>query len=150
MVQETMEARCEVEFPLEKRDMKLVERLGILGSFVALTRAKRRHREKKKFDRDGKWKLPPYGILKINMDGSSRGNPGLASIGEIGRDSLGSMIFLFSICKGIKTINLVEGLAILATLERAHALGWRRIIFEFDSQVLINLLSEQKVVDVSW
>ena len=55
MIQETVEARCEVEFPLGKRDTKLVERLGILRSSLALTRAKRRRREKQKIDRDGKW-----------------------------------------------------------------------------------------------
>lgn len=41
MVQETVEARCEVEFPLVKRDTDLVEGLGIQGSSLALARAKR-------------------------------------------------------------------------------------------------------------
>ena len=71
--------------------------------------------------------------MKINTDGSSRGNPGPASIGGIGRDSQGSVIFIISIYDGIQTINLVEGLAILATLEKAYALGWRRIVCESDS-----------------
>ena len=43
----------------------------------------------------------------------------------------------------------MEGLAILDALERAYALGWQRVICESDSQVLINFLIEQKVVDVS-
>lgn len=147
MVQETVEAKCEVELPLGKRDTELVERLGTLGSSLALTRAKRRYREKQKIDSVGKWQLPPNGVLKINTDRSSRGNPGSAGISGIGRDSLGSVIFVFSIYDGIQTINLVEGLA--AALEKAHALGWRRIVCESDSQVLINLLIEQKVADVN-
>ena len=108
----------------------------------ALTRAKRRRHEKKKFKRFGKWQPPSYGVLKINTDGSSRGNLGPSRIGGIGRDAMGSVIFIFSIYDGIQTINLVEGLAILATLEKAHALGWRRIVCESDSQVLINMLIE--------
>ena len=86
-----------MEFPLGKRDLELVERFGILGSSLAMSCVKRRSRGKQKFDRNGKWKLPPYGILKINTNGSSRGNLGLAGTGGIGRDSLGSVIFLFLI-----------------------------------------------------
>ena len=88
--------------------------------------------------------------MKINTDGSSRGNPGPAGIGGIGRDAMGSVIFIFSIYEGTQTINLVEGLAILAALEKAHALGWRRIVCESNSQVFINMLIEQKVADVNW
>ena len=41
MIQETVAAKCDVEFPLEKNDVELVERLGILGSSRALARDKR-------------------------------------------------------------------------------------------------------------
>ena len=41
MVQEIVVAKCDMEFPLEKRDVELVERLGILGSSMALARDKR-------------------------------------------------------------------------------------------------------------
>ena len=88
--------------------------------------------------------------MKINTDGYSRDNPGRASISGIGRDALGSVIFIFSIYDGIQTINLEEGLAILVALEKAYALGWRNFSCESDSQVLINLINEQKVVDVNW
>lgn len=56
----------------------------------------------------------------------------------------------FSIHKGVQTINLMEGLVILYGLEQAFELGWHRVICESDSQVLVNLLNAQKVVDVSW
>ena len=81
MVQEIVGARCEVELPLGKRDTELVERLGIMDFSLALTCAKRRGREKQKIDRNGKWQLPPYGILKINTYGSSKGNLGPAGTG---------------------------------------------------------------------
>lgn len=117
---------------------------------MVLTKAKRRCCEKQKVDRVGRWQLPPQGILKINTDGSSRGNPGLAGIGGIGKDAMGSVIFIFSLYEGIQTINLVEGLAILAALEKALALGWRYLVCESDSQVLINLINGQRMTDVSW
>ena len=142
MIQETVEAKCEVDFPLGKRETELVEKLGIMGSSLVFSRTKRRSHEKQKIDRVGRWQLPPQGVLKINTDGSSRGNPGPAGIGGIGRDAMGSVIFIFSIYDGIQTINQVEGLAILVALERAYALGWRNLACESDSQVLINLINE--------
>jgi len=32
------------------------------------------------------WKPPPYGFFKVNIDGASKGNPGLASFGGAIRD----------------------------------------------------------------
>ncbi|XP_059068873.1 uncharacterized protein LOC131859298 [Cryptomeria japonica] len=84
------------------------------------------------------------------MDGSSRGNPSPAGIGGIGRDSLGTIHFLFSICKGCHTNNLMEALAILFVVERACDLGWSTLICESDSQVVVNLLTQQHSTDVSW
>lgn len=100
--------------------------------------------------RVGKWFPPPVGILKINTDGSSKGNPGPARIGGVGRDSTGSVVFLFSSYEGTKTVNLMEGLAIFSALEQAYALGWRKVICESDSQVLVNFFKDRKVADVSW
>lgn len=150
MVQETVVAKCEVEFPLEKRDAEVAERLGIQGMSLAPACVKRGRHLKQKVHRSGCWQFPPFGVLKINTDGSSRGNPGPAGLGGIGRDSLGSVVFLFSIYEGVHTINLMEGMAILYAFEEAYDLGWRRVVCESDSQVLINLLIRQKVDDVSW
>ena len=44
----------------------------------------------------------------------------------------------------------MEGLAILYALKQAYALGWRKVICESDCQVLVNLLLERKILDVSW
>ena len=57
---------------------------------------------------EGHWTPPLYGALKINTDGSSRGNPGLAGIGGVVRCSFGDVQFFFSVHKGIYTNNLME------------------------------------------
>ena len=92
----------------------------------------------------------PYGVLKINIDGSSRGNLGLTSIGGAGRDVMGSVVFIFSVNKGVQTVNRMEGLAILYALKRAYALGWHKVICEADSQVLVNLILERNISNASW
>lgn len=104
---------------------------------------------KKRVQRVGRWLPPPNRFLKIITDGSSRENPGPARIGGVGRDSSGSVIFLFFIHEGVKTVNFMEGLAILYAIERALALGWRKVICESDSQILINLLNERKISDIN-
>ena len=62
------------------------------------------------------------GFMKINTDGSSRGNPGHAGIGGIGRDNAGGMVFLFSTYKGQYSNNLMEALAINTAIERGFSL----------------------------
>ncbi|XP_059064913.1 uncharacterized protein LOC131856963 [Cryptomeria japonica] len=84
------------------------------------------------------------------MDKSSRGNPGPAGIGGVGRDSLGTIQFLFNVYKGHHTNNLVEDLTILYAMEHACALGWGRVICESDSQVVVHLWSRQYLENVSW
>ena len=90
------------------------------------------------------------GILKINTDGSSQGNLDLASIGGFGHDSFGDIQFLFSKYKGYHTNNLMEALAILVVVEQCCLRGWKRIIYEIDSQVVVNLLHNRNLVHVDW
>ena len=95
MVHETVEAKSEIIFPLEKGDAEIVNRFGIQGISLASACIRRGRHGKHKIQRMGKWIPPPTGFLKINIDGSSRGNPGSAGIGRIGRDSSGSVVFYF-------------------------------------------------------
>ena len=117
-------------------------RLNIPPSHGNLLRKMCRH-PLRKINRVGKWSAPPQGILKINTDGSSKGNPGPAGIGGVGRDSKGDIQFVFSIYKGLQTNNLMEAIAILYVVKNACDLGWRRLICESDSQVVIRLLNQQ-------
>ena len=119
MVHETVEAKSEIVLPLEKGDAEIVNRFGIQGISLASACVRRGRHVKHKIQRMGKWLPPPAGFLKINTDGSSRGNPGSTGIGGIGRDSSGSMVFIFLANKGVQTVNRMEGLAILYALKRA-------------------------------
>lgn len=119
--------------PLEKGDVEMVDRFGIQGISLIFVCVRRGRQMKQKVQRMGRWLPPPTGFLKINTDGSSRGNPGSAGIGGLGRDPSGSVVFIFSANKGVQTVNRMEGLAILYALKCAYALGWRKVICEADS-----------------
>ena len=93
---------------------------------------------------------PPTRALKINTDGSSCGNHGHAGIGGIGRDNEGGMVFLFSTYKGQYSNTLMEALAIKTTVERGCSLGWKKIINESDSQIVVDMLNSQSLENVSW
>ncbi|XP_058111301.1 uncharacterized protein LOC131254329 [Magnolia sinica] len=55
-----------------------------------------------------KWTKPARGWVKPNMDGSSRGNPGLVGRGGIYRRDDGSFAFTFSRGYGVTTNNRAE------------------------------------------
>ena len=150
MVHETVEAKSEIILPLEKGDAEIVNRFGMHGISSASTCIIRGRHVKQKIPRVGKWLPPPTSFLKINTDGSSRGNQGAARIGGIGRDSSALVVFIFLANKGVQTINKMEGLAILYALKRVYALGWRKVICEADSQLLVNLLLRRKFSGVGW
>ena len=101
MVHETVEGKSEIIFPLEKGDAEIVNRFGMHGISLASTCIKRGRHVKHKIQRMGKWLPPPASFLKITTDGSSRGNPSSDGIGGIGRDSFGSVVFIFLSNKGV-------------------------------------------------
>ena len=99
---------------------------------------------------DRRYSPPPTGILKINTDGSSQGNLDHASIGAIGRGDDGDAIFLLFVYKGQHSNNLMEALAIKVAIEHGCTLGWWKIICESDSQIIVDMLNNQRLEDVSW
>ncbi|RZB56873.1 hypothetical protein D0Y65_045822 [Glycine soja] len=86
------------------------------------------------------WSAPISPFVKLNIDGSSLGNPGSLGFGGIVRDSRG---FWFSGFYGHfdHTTNIhVELLAILNGMRHAWNNGFRHIIIETDSLVAIHLI----------
>lgn len=78
------------------------------------------------------WKAPPHGAVKLNTDGSSHGNPGMAGAGGLLRDHLGRFIAGFSANIGISTGVTAECRALELGLELAWNMGFRRILIEVD------------------
>lgn len=54
------------------------------------------------------WIPPPTGFLKINFDGASRGNLGLAGIGGVLRDNRGEIQHIYSQSLGEGSNNEME------------------------------------------
>ena len=92
MIQETVEAKSEIVLPLEKGDAEIVGRFGIQEISPALACVRRGRRAKHRVQRLGKWMPPLEGFLKINTDGSSRGNH--FQLGLVGLEGICGFCFL--------------------------------------------------------
>ncbi|KAL4347296.1 hypothetical protein GQ457_17G024020 [Hibiscus cannabinus] len=79
---------------------------------------------------------PPCGVLKFNVDGSTRGKPGPASCGGVLRDDHGQILALFSGPLGVLESNDAEIRAI------CHALLLLRVFIESDSLVAVSWVLE--------
>ena len=71
-------------------------------------------------------------------------------MGGIVRDMDGNVIFIFFVHKGVHSNNVMEALAIKLAMERACYLGWRRMVCESDSQIIVDMINKQRVDDSSW
>ncbi|XP_020519683.1 uncharacterized protein LOC110006796 [Amborella trichopoda] len=56
--------------------------------------------------------VPPLEVYKLNFDGSSLGNPGLAGFGGVLRDWMGNVIFSYAGPLGVRFANYVENFAL--------------------------------------
>jgi ribonuclease HI len=71
------------------------------------------------------WKRPPQNVWKWNVDGSSRGKPGAASIGGVLRNDCGEIAAKFAVSIGVKDSDEAEFLAIVFALEQSLDKEWR-------------------------
>src|SRR3954462_1387178 len=65
------------------------------------------------------WKKPSSKVIKLNIDGASKGNPGDAGIGGLFRNSNGDFIIGFASYLGTTTSIMVEAKAIYFGLHLA-------------------------------
>lgn len=89
------------------------------------------------------WHTPPEAYIKLNVDGSSLGNPGRSGFGGILRDMNGEWVSGFSGFCGYTTNINAELLAIYHGLRVAWDMGFRLVICESDSQVAISLVTTE-------
>lgn len=78
---ETIFANCDLSDAVDSSDLDVSKNLLLVDNGLVHPATRRQRWAKKKIHREGRWIPPPEGVLKVNMDGSSRGNPGHARIG---------------------------------------------------------------------
>lgn len=86
------------------------------------------------------WYPPSNDTIKVNVDGSSLGNPGRAGYGRLLKNRLGEWICGFSGSCGFADNLTAEVYAIIHGLDLAWNHGYRDIILESDSKSAIDLL----------
>ncbi|KAL0302292.1 UNVERIFIED_CONTAM: putative ribonuclease H protein [Sesamum angustifolium] len=83
------------------------------------------------------WKKPQEGWHKLNIDGASKGNPGVFGAGGILRDHLGRVIFAFQEPLGTTTNTQAELCAVHRGLKICRDKGFHKIWIETDATVVI-------------
>ncbi|XP_059064730.1 uncharacterized protein LOC131856816 [Cryptomeria japonica] len=90
------------------------------------------------------WKPPLLGKFKLNFDGASRGNPGLAGVGMVIVNHHTHIIHARCHAIGIQSNNFVEFKALSLGLELAISLGIKDLIIEGDYLVIIQSVLKRK------
>ncbi|KAF9607882.1 hypothetical protein IFM89_003586 [Coptis chinensis] len=83
------------------------------------------------------WNLPILDMVKINCDGSSKGNPGVAGLGATCRNHTRDFLLVIWRKIGVNTNYLAECLAIVESAEVAVQRNWKKVWFESDSAAAI-------------
>ena len=85
------------------------------------------------------------GILKLNLDGCSRGNPGASGVGVFIRDHEGKVVEILAQKIPSGTNNYAKALALLFGVELAISLRIDNIHIEGDSNLVINSCLQRRV-----
>ncbi|XP_057456943.1 uncharacterized protein LOC130747902 [Lotus japonicus] len=92
------------------------------------------------------WLPPDTGILKCNVDGASKGNPGISGVGGVIRDSNRIFLGYFAIGIGFGWAFEAEVKAILHGLMFCQQFLFRNIVLESDSTTAIGwVVSRDKI-----
>lgn len=97
------------------------------------------------------WYPPPEGTIKWNVDGSARGKPGEAGIGEILRDANGITLCTFFSYVGIRDANEAEFMAIVFALEttlQREDFQDKKILVESDSKNALSWVRDKN--NIPW
>ncbi|KAG7578919.1 Reverse transcriptase domain [Arabidopsis thaliana x Arabidopsis arenosa] len=86
------------------------------------------------------WEAPGTGWIKINTDGASHGNPGLATTGGVLRDSDGNWCGGFALKIGICSAPLAELWGVYYGLYLAWERRLTRVELEVDSELVVGFL----------
>lgn len=88
------------------------------------------------------WNSPPAGMIQLNFDGASKGNPGQAGYGGVFRDHNGNPLGIFMGSIGWDTNNSAELEGLWRGLQISHRKNFFPLIIEGDSQILIRMATK--------
>ena len=88
------------------------------------------------------WYSPPFGVLEFNVDGASRGKPGLAGIGGVLRNCKGKVLIMFSKYVDVCDPDEADVLAIFEGLRLFLSRYGDTLIMESDSSNAIAWVSK--------
>lgn len=86
------------------------------------------------------WSAPPEQVVKLNTDGASRGNPGIAGAGGVIRDSTGKWLVGYAAHLGMTSNLAAELHALRLGLILAWDEGYRMVICEMDALTMLDLI----------
>lgn len=89
-----------------------------------------------------RWLWPQIGAVKLNVDGSSKGNPGMAGFGGVIRGDQGRWIVGFQGSLGIAGNLEAELMALYHGLHLAWSRDFRYVLCETDSKDVVRLVRE--------
>ncbi|XP_043717944.1 uncharacterized protein LOC122665876 [Telopea speciosissima] len=92
-----------------------------------------------------RWKQPLQGWWKLNIDGSSLGNPGSIGAGGIIRDHLGAVLRCFSQYQGVGSNYMAELGAFFTGVGHAREMGAENIWIECDSEAVVSTILSSKL-----
>ena len=92
---------------------------------------------KSKDRRNLEWIPPPSGLLKFNVDGASKGNPGSSGVGGVLRDEFGEVRGFFSKSVGVVWAFEAEVIAIRTALFFCKHHKVNNILVESDSSLAV-------------
>ncbi|KAL0333095.1 UNVERIFIED_CONTAM: putative ribonuclease H protein [Sesamum calycinum] len=90
-----------------------------------------------------RWQVPSPSWFKLNTDGSSIGNPGLAGAAGIIRDSAGHVHLAYQFTLGTGTSVLAELTVVCRGMELALTHGLAPLVVEVDATTVISLLQSR-------
>ncbi|XP_026419429.1 uncharacterized protein LOC113315354 [Papaver somniferum] len=113
--------------------------LQVLKKFGLKTRRVKNMKIKEVF-----FQLPEQGKILLCCDGASRGNPGMAGYGVVGRNCTSEFVIAISGGLGISTNYYAEVFAILIAGEWAIHNGFHDLVFRTNYKTVINAFQSQQ------
>lgn len=90
--------------------------------------------------KDIRWIFPQAGWFKLNVDGASKGNPGVPGRGGLIKDETGYWVAGFEHNMGLCTAFMAELWGVLKGLEMVRNRGIQNLVVESDSTAMITTI----------